>query len=482
MVGGTTSRGARESRLRDAGHLRALAARLRGVGRLEDLSTLPPEGRSRERRKRLALAAATSIGTRGVSIVVGLVTLPLMLRYLGTELYGLWVVLTSFATLLVFADLGLGQGVVNGIAAAEGKDQRRKIASLVASAFYMLVVVAFVVGCIFAGVYTLVPWDEVFNVRSASAAEAAGPAAAVLVVTTLLAVPLGLAVRVRHALQESFVTNIWMAAGSVISLAALITAIELGATLPWLVFAFACGPLFVSLMNGLSLIRTRPWLVPRPRHATVATARQLLSLGALFFVVQVAGVAAYEIDNLIIARILDAEAVTQFAVPMRLFLLIPTIVGLLAYPLWAASRAALARGDEDWFRRTLKLSLGVTAAAAATLSVCLAMVATPLIHLWAGSNVTPSTSLIAALACYSTLFAVSIVAAMFLYAVQAIKFVAISSVVFVTVNVALSIALTQSIGIPGPAWGSVIAMLPNLALQLAYIRRRLPHLAGLESL
>jgi O-antigen/teichoic acid export membrane protein len=481
MVGGTTSPGTRGSRLRAAGQLRALAARIRGAGRLKDLSTLPPEGRSRERHKRLALAAATSIGTRSVSIVVGLVTLPVLLRYLGPELYGLWVVLTSFGTLLVFADLGLGQGVVNGIAAAEGENQRRTIASLVASAFYMLVVVAVLIGCIFAVVYPLVPWDDVFNVRSASAAQVAGPAVAVLVTTTLLAVPLGLAVRVRHALQESFVANVWMAAGSVISLTAIVFAIVLDAGLPWLVFAFACGPLSTSLMNSISLLRDRRWLVPRLPDATVATARQLLGLGLLFFVVQVAGVAAYEIDNIIIARIIDTEAVTQFAVPMRLFLLVPTVVGLLAYPLWPASREALARGDESWFRHTVKLWLGLTAAAAAALSVLLALVATPLIHLWAGSDVTPTTSLLVALAGYSTLFSVSIVAAMFLYAVQAVRFVAITSVAFVAVNLVLSIALTRSIGIPGPVWGSVIAMLPSLVVQLAYIRRRLPNLTGLES-
>ena len=41
------------------------------------------------------------------------------------------------------------------------------------------------------------------------------------------------------------------------------------------------------------------------------------------------------------ARVIDVAAVTQYAVPMQLFMLIPTVFGLLAYPLWPAYREAL---------------------------------------------------------------------------------------------------------------------------------------------
>ncbi len=196
----------------------------------------------------------------------------------------------------------------------------------------------------------------------------------------------------------------------------------------------------------------------------------MLSLGLLFFIVQVAGVLAYQTDNLVIAGVMGVAAVTQFAVPMQLFMLIPTVVGALAYPLWPAYREALARGDNLWFSRTVRLSLIISVAGAAVLSVTLALVATPVIQVWAGSSVTPSRSLLIALALYSTLFAASTVVAMFLYAVNAVGFLAVSSAVFVLVNLGFSIALTRSIGVSGPAWGSVIAMVPILVVQLIYIR------------
>jgi O-antigen/teichoic acid export membrane protein len=447
-----------------------LASFLRGLGNLQDLATLSPEGRSRERHKRLALAGVSSIGFRTVGIIVGFITVPIVLGYLGPEKYGLWVTVTSFTALLLFADLGLGQGLVNGMSTAEGTDRRAALPSLVASAFYMLVFVAVFLGVVFAAIYPVVPWSDVLSVRSSTDAQLAGPAIAVLVAMTLVGLPFGLVLRVRLALQESFIANVWLSVGSVVTLAALVLAIELGSTLPWLVFAFACGPLAASLLNWGFLLRKRPVLLPRPRYASVSEGRHLLSLGLLFFVVQIAGAGAYQTDNLVVARIVGVAAVTQYAVPMQLFMLTPTVISLLVYPLWPAYREALAREDDLWFRRTARRSFILATAAGSLFSTILALSATPIIHAWAGSSVTPSTSLVAALAVFSILFTVSTVVTVFLYAVDAVGFIAASSAVFVVLNLGLSIALTQKIGVPGPAWGSVIAMVPNLAAQLLYVR------------
>jgi O-antigen/teichoic acid export membrane protein len=172
----------------------------------------------------------------------------------------------------------------------------------------------------------------------------------------------------------------------------------------------------------------------------------------------------------VVARIVGVAAVTQYAVPMQLFMLIPTVMGLLAYPLWPAYREARAREDNVWFRRTARRSFIIAIGVGSACSTILALTATPLIHVWAGSSVNPSTSLLVALAMFSTLFTVSTVVTIFLYAVDAVGFIAASSAVFVVLNLGLSIVLTRAIGVPGPAWGSVIAMVPNLAAQLIYVR------------
>ena len=60
-------------------------------------------------------------------------------------------------------------------------------------------------------------------------------------------------------------------------------------------------------------------LRPRIGDFALNTARSLLRTGLLFFVLQIAGLLAYQLDNFIIAQIMGAAAVQQYAIPMSVF-------------------------------------------------------------------------------------------------------------------------------------------------------------------
>lgn len=87
-----------------------------------DVST--DAGRSDERHRRIALTSATGIGSRVIASVTMLVSLPLTVRYLGEERYGLWMTIGSLVSILGVTDLGLGYGVINRVAEADGRDDR----------------------------------------------------------------------------------------------------------------------------------------------------------------------------------------------------------------------------------------------------------------------------------------------------------------------------------------------------------------------
>ena len=50
------------------------------------------------------------LGTRAVGVAVSIVSIPLVIDYLGPERFGLWVTATAIISMLTFADLGLGNG------------------------------------------------------------------------------------------------------------------------------------------------------------------------------------------------------------------------------------------------------------------------------------------------------------------------------------------------------------------------------------
>ena len=80
------------------------------------------EGRGRERYRRAALTAIASGGARLISLATVVVSVPLTLGHLGPERYGALVTITALAGMLIFADFGLGNGLMNLVASASGRN------------------------------------------------------------------------------------------------------------------------------------------------------------------------------------------------------------------------------------------------------------------------------------------------------------------------------------------------------------------------
>jgi len=171
-----------------------------------DCST--PEGRSQERYRRMVLTSLASAVARGIAILTSLVSVPLTLKYLGTERYGMWMTASSVIVLLGFADLGMGNGLLNAISEADGKDDRNMALMYVSIAFFILLGIATLILCLFFTAYFFIPWPRIFNVVSEKAIREAGPSMAVFVVSLAINMPLGVAQRIQMGYQEGYKTHL----------------------------------------------------------------------------------------------------------------------------------------------------------------------------------------------------------------------------------------------------------------------------------
>jgi O-antigen/teichoic acid export membrane protein len=282
-----------------------------------------------------------------------LITVPLTLSYLGTERYGMWMTISSLIAVLSFADLGMGNGLLNAVAHAHGRGDVRAIRSYVSSGFAILSVVACCVLVGFAVAYPWVTWAKIFNANGALAQSEAGPALATFVALFAINIPLGVVGRVQVGLQQSFRASLWQCAGSLAGLASMLAVIRLQAGLPWLVAA-AFGPpaLAAALNTVLYLGRTRVDLRPRFADVSRGTVKHVAKTGVLFLILQLVAAVAYASDNLVIAQMLGASAVADYAIPEKLFSLIAMALAMMLAPLWPAYGEALARGVRLWVRRS----------------------------------------------------------------------------------------------------------------------------------
>ena len=458
-------------------------ARLRGwVARLRpgahDLAT--EDGRSSERYRRAALTVVVSAGAKVLAIVTLFGSIRIISNTTSAEELGLWLLLVTAVTLVGFADFGIGNGLLNAIADARGRDDDEFTKEAISSAFFALLGLALLLGGAFALVYPHVEWATLYNVTGPTA-DQAGPATAAFVACILAALPLGISQRVHHAHQRGWVANGWQGLASAISLAAVIVASKEGAGTPVLVAAMLSGPPVAYFSDSCVLFfRNRPDLRPRLRLASTRAARRVLSHGFLFFIIATVGAVSYELDSLVISHYLGADQVQVYAVPFRLFMLAPSVVTLLLTPLWPAYGEAASRRDLAWVNSTLRRSLALGIVLTLVPSLLLIPLTQPILDVWVRGAVEPPIGLLVAMAVWAVLSGISTAVATFFNGTGVLKIQVPVAIAMGLTNLVLSIVLVQHIGVAGPMWGTIVSqvvvgMVPAVFITRSLWRRRADH-------
>jgi O-antigen/teichoic acid export membrane protein len=425
--------------------------------RLEDDIKLE---RGRQRIVRANLTAFASIGFRAALLLSGILYIPATIRYLGPDRYGLWVAMTSVITLLAFADCGLGFSLMNDVAHSIGAGTKDSVRRSISSTFFVLAGIG-LAGCIaFALVYRLIPWQSAFRTHTAIEATEASRAVAVIVCGFLLTLPFTTVQRVQSAHQEGFRTQFWEIGGVALSLLGLFGAIRLHAGLPVLAVVFTAGPLLATLMNWLFyfLIR-RPAELPTWRFFDALLARRIASEGGYFLILQIAGVAAFSIDTFIVLHYFGQAAFAKYSLVAKLFQVAPALAGVWFAALWPAYAEAIARGDHEWVRRTLRRSTLVSAGGCALALCGVAILARPVIHVWTGVEVEPSARVLAGWLVYWVLITGASSIAAYLNGSGFIRGQAVLVTVGAAFAVVLKLALCKYWDISGAIWGTNLAYL-----------------------
>lgn len=443
-----------------------------GLLRLRPFDTSTAEGRGNERHRRVILSAIAGMTARLVSAGTGLISIPLTVHYLGPERYGMWATISSFFIMFAFADFGMGHGMMNVVADFNGRDDRERIRAAVSSGYLVLSMIAAVFSLGFAAAYPFVSWFEIFSVKSEIARLEAGPALAVAALCVALEMPLGVVARVQMGLQQFYAAALWRCLASVLGLVGVLIVIWLEGGLPWLVLAFLGGPVLVSALNSVAFFKaSEPDLAPKLRYVSRSMLARIAGIGILFFGIQIAIAVGGTSDNIIIAQRLGAEAVTQYAVPEKLFGFIGVAINMILFPLWPAYGEAIARGDRAWVGDTLLRSFWAGVVTAAVLSSILVIFGNYLIKLWIGPTVEPPFMLLLGLGLWRVMDSGGNAVSMLLNGANAIRFVSIVGIVTAALAIALKVALIGNFGISGVIWATIVANLATLPATFWFVRR-----------
>ena len=423
------------------------------------------------------LAGLTSAIARAVSIASVFISLPITLKYLGVDRFGVWMTITSLIAFLTFADFGLGNGLMNAVAKCHANGDVQGLRSYVSTALLVLAAIALLGIATALTVAPLLPWNSLLAVNTTqfSVAELARTMVTFIVCLSI-GIPLVVVQKVQLALQLGYLANLWQLTANLSSLLVLLLAMKLHASLAWLIAASLATPAFVFLVSAIVFwTAQQPAFRPSLSLAKLHCAKELLHTGFLFFLIQVAGALAVASDTLIIAHTLGNEYVAQYSVAAKLVDGIVMLSALFLTPLWPAYADAFARRDGRWIKRTLNLSLIVTAGATAGMSLVLVIVSKPLTMAWVGPTVAYSAILFAMCATWGVIRATGNALAMFLNGVGWIGFQAAVAIIFAFLSIVCKVVFARHFGVAGIPAALALVYLVTIAIPYGV---RLPKILG----
>jgi O-antigen/teichoic acid export membrane protein len=309
------------------------------------------------REKAIWQGAAASVVAKAVSALCLLAQVPIAVSYLGTELFGLWMTLTSVLSLAAFADLGVGAGVQNEAGTLLGRERRDEIAATCANGLALLAIVALAVVAMLLAAWQWLPWENWLGFTEASVRAEARRGLLVLLVLFGASFPLTSLSRLAFGLQLGWLANLWLAAINVLTLIAVLVA--QGAGLDFTAFVVVAGLPFLIGHLGMAaqLFRRQGWRWRKLPYPTSGHMGRLLRAGLPFTLPQLGALALTFVPPLILSGMLGPAAVTPWNLAHRLLGLFSVGQQILLTQLWPAYTEAHARGDWRWLQLNYRRSL-----------------------------------------------------------------------------------------------------------------------------
>lgn len=407
-----------------------------------------------------------SFGVKGISIVIGFIYVPLLVNYLGTTEYGIWITLSSIVAWLTYFDIGLGNGLRNRFAESLALGEHKLARIYVSTTYAALSMIFGIFFVLFLVANPFLNWATILNAPASLEGE----------LNTLVIITVGffslrfifkLIAIIITADQRPGISNTFDPLASIVALTAILvlmktteaSLINLG-----LILGFS-NILVLGVASAYFFSRDYKDYRPSFKLIHMKYFKDLAGLGIQFFVIQITVVVIMSTNNLIITHVVGPEAVTSYNIAYKYFGLISMGFVIITNTYWSAFTEAYIKEDFGWIRKVTGNLIRIWAGLV-VLTIVMLIFADKFYLLWVGDKIkVPFT-----LSVYTALFVIVYVwYSIFIYFINGtgkIKLQLITTVTVAILNIPVSIyfAVNLGMGAAGVILGSCVTYLPGAVL------------------
>ena len=312
-----------------------------------------------DRSRYLYANIAASFLIKGWSAVVVLLLVPATLHCLGEYQNGIWLTISSLLLWIDNMDIGLGNGLRNKVAEYMAHDETERTRRLISSTFAMLTCIIIPVLLI---LLLLIAVSDPYGVLNAEPSKVSHLDQVLMVTVTLVCTSFifKLIGNFYMGLQLPAVSNLLIALGQTLALVGTYIVLWSGShSLMHIALVNTAAPLLVYLIAyPITFYYKYPQLRPAFSLVNLKEAKEVVNMGAQFFIMQISSVVLFMTSNLLISKLFSPSMVTPYQITYRYFSVLLVAFTVICMPFWNATTDAYERNDIEWIRQaTRKLRL-----------------------------------------------------------------------------------------------------------------------------
>ncbi|HVM94534.1 MAG TPA: oligosaccharide flippase family protein [Terriglobales bacterium] len=328
----------------------------------------------------------TNIGSTwfslGCDVLVGLFLSPIILHWLGDAAFGIWALIFSITGYYGLFDLGIRSSVVRYVSKFTATDNVEDLAKIVNTALFTYSCLG-AVSLVLTGILSIYI-DHIFRIPPELQGEARW---LLLIVGVAVGVgfPMGVVGGYLDGLQRFYVNNWANITGDALRLGFILLAIHHQKGLLTIAAITVGAPLFTSLMRSFVAYHIRP--VPLGfKYVSRATLRTIVNYSSVTLLIMVATQLKFKSDNVVIATMIGASAVTYFTIGSRIVSYAQQVVMAFAQNLLPIASQSEATGNMDRLRKVFVAGNRFSAFTALPITSILVILGQSIIQVWVGKK------------------------------------------------------------------------------------------------
>lgn len=341
-----------------------------------------------------------SFGLKGINVLISLFLVPLTIGYVTNQIYGIWITISSIISWIALFDIGMGNGLRNKITENIAKGDYEITQKYISTTYFCLLLIFIPLSVILGLICKYIDWSSLLNIPKNYSYDVISTIQLV-VFFFCITIILKIQNTVLTALQLSAFASLFDTIGQILVLITiLVVRYMTNGSLEKLALILNVCPIIVYVVSFFWIYKYKyPQLKPSISSVHLSLSRDILVLGAQFFVVQLSCLFIYGATNVLISNVSSPEYVTEYNVVYKYLSLPLMVFSILVGPLWSAYTDAYVKKDYVWMRNVYNKMFKILLCCIVGLS--LLMIFYPFaFKLWLGNKVNVHLSMIICVSIY----------------------------------------------------------------------------------